>query len=78
MAEYRYFDGTLRQGYYCLNCGLTVNMYGSGHNTLDYRVLTDEWLCEANPKLVEKLERANPLSGRPHFTIYPTLVKKED
>jgi len=56
----KYFNqyGELCQGYYCVRCGETCNMYATGHG---------EGKCLANFHLVKQLERANPMTGKPHF-----------
>lgn len=59
--EYRKPNGALSQGYYCMNCGNTTNMVGTGHG---------DGKCEANPTLVKQLNRANPAPGvKPHYTL---------
>lgn len=49
-AEYLNENGGLMQGWFCLRCGKTTNMVGSGHGP---------GKCEPNPELVEKLRKAN-------------------
>lgn len=72
-AEYRYIDGTLRVGYFCANCGQTINMLGSGHFDSDFRNVNEGWTCRTNRKLVEQLRRANPLPGvKPHYILSRT------
>ncbi len=48
--EYRNPNGTFSEGYYCMRCGKSTNMYASGHG---------EGLCIRNPELVAKLNEAN-------------------
>lgn len=50
MSEYRKPDGSLSQGYYCMTCGRTTNMYASGHGV---------GYCVPNPELVKALNKAN-------------------
>lgn len=70
MSEYRYIDGTLRAGYFCHNCGQTVNILATGHFEQDWRVYNDTWRCHANRQLVQQLKRANPSPGtKPHYTL---------
>ena len=57
MEHYRP-NGNLAQGYYCVRCGSPANMMGTGHG---------EGECESNPKLIEQLKKANPVSGKPRF-----------
>lgn len=66
-AEYRNPNGSWSQGYYCMTCGETTNMMGTGHGA---------GKCEANPTLVKQLNRANPAPGvKPHFTLTTKDVK---
>jgi len=51
-AEHRRPNG-LSHGYFCHNCGMPCNMYGSGHSSNHGQV------CEANPKLVAELIKLN-------------------
>lgn len=65
--EYRWIDGTLRQGYCCARCGESMNMMGTGHG---------EGLCPRRPELIQQIRRANPPSGqKPHFTLSPDTFK---
>lgn len=63
-VEYHYIDGTLRSGYFCVNCGQTCNMYAIQH----IGRVTDTFMCKPNRALVAQLYRANPPTGiKPHF-----------
>ncbi len=74
MSEYRYYDGTLRQGYFCVNCGQTINMVATGHYYKISKI--HAWTCESNPVLVGRLRRANPPPGvKPHFTYIHKKAK---
>lgn len=54
-------NGSLSSGYFCSNCGLNTNMYGTGHGPEK---------CTSNPKLVKQLNAANPPLGvKPRFVI---------
>jgi len=72
-SEHRYIDGTLRQGYFCGNCGQPVNMIGTNH-FIRWKSVNDAdpllWACEANPKLVNQLHDANPPRDvKPHYIL---------
>jgi len=49
MPEHMRPEG-LSQGYFCMRCGNTCNMYATGHGT-------DK--CEPNPELVNTLRELN-------------------
>jgi len=54
-------NGTVSYGYYCKICGVSCNMYATGHG---------EGKCVQNSKLVSQLDNANPLPGtKPRFVL---------
>ena len=40
----------LAQGYYCMRCGKSANMYGTGHG---------DGLCQPDPEYVKRLNELN-------------------
>lgn len=78
-AEHYGVDGTLRQGYYCLNCGEQIGwLYG---HMLPYATSQSAriWRCKTNWTLVEAMRRANPTWGaKPHFTKHAVAVAAVD
>ncbi len=73
--EHRYIDGTLRHGYYCMNCGDAVSLYGHFYLFAIKRGPDPFfWKCTSNPTLVEQLKRANPPPGIKPRYIRPGVI----